>query len=68
LEGILSLWPTTDTAGEFSFGKRFDGEMMRQFNDRSKFHGQIENTDRFDWSDQDYVEAWNTEFPSDLIE
>ena len=21
LEGILSLWPTTDTTGEFSFGK-----------------------------------------------
>lgn len=68
LEGILSIWPIINTKGELSFGKRFDNQMKKLLNDMDNFHGQIENQEHIVWSEQEYIDAWNAEFPDDPIE
>ncbi len=68
LEGILSIWPTIDTKGKLSFGKRFNIDLMDEFNNMKLFQGQIENVDRLQWSKQDYIDSWNAEHPEDPIE
>jgi len=68
LEGIVSLWPTIDTKGRFSFGRRFDSSLEAGLNDADKFVGRIENHEHRDWTEQDYRNAWNAEFPNDPIE
>jgi len=68
LEGIISLWPTIDTKGVVSLGRRFDSSLKKELADMEKFVARIENYERRDWGGQEYREAWNAEFPEDPIE
>ena len=67
LEGIVTLWPTINTKGRLSFGRRFDKSMEAELNILELFLALIENADRISWTEQDYRDAWNTEFPDDPI-
>jgi hypothetical protein len=66
LEGIISLWPKVDSKGQLSFGRRFDKALEKGLSEG--FAGRIENFERRGWTEQDYRDAWNAEFPDDPIE
>ncbi len=68
LEGIVTIWPTINTKGHISFGRRFDKVMEKELNDKKWFIAIVENAERISWSEQDYRDAWNAEFPDDPIE
>jgi len=68
LEGIVTLWPTIDTKGHLSFGRRFNASLAKELDDMDRFTGRIEYYERRDWTEQDYRDAWNAEFPDDPIE
>jgi hypothetical protein len=68
LEGIVTLWPTVDTKGHLSLGRRFDSSLETELNDKRLFLAEIENAENILWAEQDYRDAWNAEFPGDPIE
>ena len=68
LEGILSLWPTINTKGKLSFGRRFAAALGKALNNMDLFRARIENYEHRDWTEEDYRNAWNAEFPDDPIE
>ena len=67
LEGIVTLWPVSDAQGRLSFGRRFDVSLEEELNDMDKFTGRLENYEHRTWTEQQYRDAWNTEFPADPI-
>ena len=68
LEGLLSLWPTMNTKGQLSFGRRFAPDLGKAINVIENFHGRIDHYEHRDWTEEDYRNAWNEEFPDDVIE
>jgi len=67
LEGIVSPWPVMDAQGHLSFGRRFASELEAELNDTDKFTARVTNYEHRTWSEQQYRDAWNAEFPNDPI-
>lgn len=68
IEGLGTFTPTVRIDGSFDILFRPDPEMLRQLNDRTRFHAKILNRASIGKSADDMVARWNAEHPDDPVE
>ena len=68
IEGLGTFTPTIRMDGSFDILFRPEPEMLRQLNDRTRFHAKILNRANIGKSAHDLVAQWNAEHPEDPVE
>ncbi len=68
LPGIGVFTPSIDRDGKISINFRADPVLTHGINAYQVFDGEIAHRDHIGWTNEQYKETWDTEFPQDPLE
>ena len=68
IDGLGTFTPTLRMGGDLDIRFRPEPELLRQLNDRTKFHAKILNRPNLGKSSAELIAQWNREHPDDPVE